>query len=154
MLMSGDHEAAVREVASSVATDQFAWSLRPADKLRRVRQLQQDGAVVAMVGDGVNDAPVLAQAQVSIAMGSGAALAAANSDVLLVSSRIANIAAAFRVALAMRWIIRQNLAWAIGYNLLALPAAALGFIAPWAAAVGMSASSLLVVAHALRLRRA
>ena len=153
MLLTGDHETAARRVADGLGIDDLAWDLRPGDKLERVRALQQQGAVVAMVGDGVNDAPVLAAAQVSIAMGGGTAVAAASADMILLSQKLPHLADGLAVARRTLAIIRQNLAWAVLYNLLAIPAAAAGYVTPWMAALGMSASSLLVVANALRLTR-
>ncbi len=151
MLLTGDHEMAARRVADSLGIDDLAWDLRPSDKLERVRALQKQGAVVAMVGDGVNDAPVLAAAQVSIAMGGGTAVAAASADMILLSQKLPHLADGLSVARRTLAVIRQNLAWAVIYNLLAIPAAAAGYVTPWMAALGMSASSLLVVANALRL---
>ncbi len=153
MLLTGDHEMAARRVADSLGIDDLAWDLRPSDKLERVRALQKQGAVVAMVGDGVNDAPVLAAAQVSIAMGGGTAVAAASADMILLSQKLPHLADGLTVARRTLAIIRQNLVWAVVYNLLAIPAAAAGYVTPWMAALGMSASSLLVVANALRLTR-
>jgi Cu2+-exporting ATPase len=153
MLLTGDHEQAARRVADSLGIENIAWDLRPSDKLERVTALQQQGAVVAMVGDGVNDAPVLAAAQVSIAMGGGTAVAAASADMILLSQKLPHLADGLSVARRTLAIIRQNLVWAVVYNLLAIPAAAAGYVTPWMAALGMSASSLLVVANALRLTR-
>jgi len=153
MLLTGDHEMAARRVADSLGIDDLAWDLRPSDKLERVTAMQQQGAVVAMVGDGVNDAPVLAAAQVSIAMGGGTAVAAASADMILLSQKLPHLADGLSVARRTLAIIRQNLVWAVVYNLLAIPAAAAGYVTPWMAALGMSASSLLVVANALRLTR-
>ena len=106
---------------------------------------------VGDVGNAI-DAPVLAGADVSIAMGSGSQLAAASADFILLSNRISTIYSGYRLCVATLSIIRQNLMWALVYNLLALPLAATGWIAPWMAAIGMSGSSLVVVANALRLR--
>jgi Cu2+-exporting ATPase len=140
-------------VAGKIGIDEVYGDLLPQDKLKHVSRLQKQGAVVAMVGDGINDAPVLAGAQVSIAMGGGTQLAAASADMLLLSDRLAGLSEGLHMARRMLWVIRQNLFWAIAYNLLALPAAAAGYIAPWMAALGMSASSLIVVGNALRLLR-
>lgn len=153
VLLSGDHLAVVRHVAGQVGIEEAFGDLLPQDKLDHVIALQKQGAVVAMVGDGINDAPVLAGAQVSIAMGGGTQLAAASADMLLLSDRLTTLAEGLRMAKRMLWVIRQNLFWAIAYNILALPAAAAGYIAPWMAALGMSASSLIVVGNALRLLR-
>lgn len=150
-LLSGDHLAPVSAVAAQLGIDCLYAGLNPDGKLQRLRQWQARGAVVAMVGDGINDAPVLAAAQVSIAMGSGTQLAAASADMVLLSDRLMVLAETLRTARKTLRIIRQNLVWAIVYNLLALPAAALGLVAPWMAALGMSMSSLLVVGNALRL---
>jgi Cu2+-exporting ATPase len=153
MLLTGDHEKAAHRVADALGIRELAWDLKPAEKLERIKALQQQGAVVAMIGDGVNDAPVLAAAQVSIAMGGGTAVAAASADMILLSQELMHLADGLAVARRTLGIIRQNLAWALAYNLLAIPAAAAGYVSPWMAALGMSASSLLVVGNALRLTR-
>jgi Cu2+-exporting ATPase len=127
--------------------------MSPDNKLEKVRDMQQRGAVVAMSGDGVNDAPVLAGADISIAMGSGTQLAAASADMILLSSHLEHLYSGYLIAIKTLNIIRQNLGWAIVYNLAAIPAAATGYVEPWLAALGMSASSLVVVLNALRLTR-
>lgn len=151
-LLSGDAPAVVGSVAQQLAIPQALGGQLPNDKLAYLHGLQKQGAVVAMVGDGVNDAPVLAGAQVSIAMGSGSQLAQASADMVLLSENLQQLPFAIRTARRMQIIIKQNFLWTIVYNLIAIPLAAAGMIAPWMAAIGMSASSLVVVLNALRLK--
>jgi Cu2+-exporting ATPase len=151
ILLTGDHELAARRIGATVGIDQLAYDLKPDAKLAYVKRLQADGAVVAMIGDGINDAAALAGAHVSIAMGGGAQLAAASADMILLSGRLTHLVAAVDKAVKTLRIIRQNFLRALVYNFVALPAAALGYVPPWLAAVGMSASSLMVVLNALRL---
>lgn len=153
LLFSGDSEAAVKQIASTLGIENYSARMKPEDKLSAIKTLQESGAIVAMIGDGVNDAPVLAAAQVSIAMGSGTQLAQASADMVLLSEQLLHLPRAFEMAEATLRIIRQNLGWAILYNIIALPLAASGMIAPWMAAIGMSASSLIVVLNALRLKK-
>ncbi|RLA20294.1 MAG: cadmium-translocating P-type ATPase [Gammaproteobacteria bacterium] len=152
-LLSGDHNETVREIAISLGIDDYYGEMKPEDKLKKLRQFQQQGETVTMVGDGVNDAPVLAAANVSIAMTEGARLAQSSADLIMLSDHLMPIAEAKNLSQKLLSVIRQNLFWAIGYNLIALPAAALGFVPPWLAALGMSASSLVVVANSLRLSK-
>lgn len=151
-ILSGDSAGAVERVARHLKIERAQHGLRPDDKLARVRELQAAGHNVAMVGDGVNDAPVLAGANVSIAMGQGAQLAHATADMVVLSERLSALAAGVRKARDTRHIIKQNLSWAILYNISAVPLAAAGLVAPWMAAIGMSFSSLVVVFNALRLK--
>jgi len=127
--------------------------LTPADKLTHLQRLQADGRRVLMLGDGVNDVPVLAAADISVAMGSATDLAKTSADAVLLSNRLDSLVQAFDVARRSRRIIVENLAWATLYNGLILPFAAIGWVTPLWAAIGMSASSLLVVLNALRLTR-
>ncbi|MDR0673574.1 MAG: heavy metal translocating P-type ATPase [Zoogloeaceae bacterium] len=153
LLMSGDAAPVVARVAAELGVDVAEGEMSPQDKRDAVSRLQAAGAVVAMVGDGVNDAPVLAQAQVSIAMGSGAQLARAQADLVLLSENPGRLASGFQKSRFTLAVIRQNLAWAFLYNLLALPLAITGHVTPWAAGIGMSASSLFVVLNALRIQK-
>mgnify|MGYP001025988364 FL=1 len=150
-LLSGDGEAAVAATARQLGIEIWQASALPEDKLAYVKALQAEGRIVGMVGDGINDAPVLAAAQVSIAMGEGAEVAQAAADMVMLGQRLAILADGVALARQTYRIIRQNLGWALGYNLIAIPAAALGHVTPWIAGIGMSASSLLVVLNALRL---
>lgn len=152
-LLSGDHEHPVAELARELGIETWRARARPQDKLAHIQALQAAGATVAMVGDGVNDAPVLAGAPVSLAMGSGTQLAHATADMVLLSEQLPHLVEAVIMARRTLAIIRQNLVWALVYNLTALPLAMVGWVAPWMAAIGMSSSSLLVVLNALRLRK-
>ncbi len=153
-LSSGDSHAAVDRIAASLGIADTRARQAPEDKLAFVRALQARGHRVAMVGDGINDAPVLAGADVSIAVGDGAALAQRAADLVLASTALTRIPDAIALARRTRRIIRENFAWAIGYNVLALPLAMAGMVTPWIAALGMSLSSLVVTLNALRLARA
>ncbi len=153
VLLSGDSASAAQQLAAETGIEDVRAGMSPADKLQQVQALQQQGAVVAMVGDGINDAPVLAAANVSIVMRDAAHISQASADMVLLSNNLEALPRGMRLAGKTLRVIRQNLSWAAGYNLVALPAAALGFVAPWMAAIGMSSSSLLVVLNALRLTR-
>ena len=127
--------------------------MTPEDKHRGLLALQKGDAVIAMVGDGVNDAPVLAQAQVSVAMGGGTDLARNQADIVLLSGHLASLAEGVTLSRRALTIIRQNLWWSFAYNFSAVPLAMFGLVTPWMAGIGMSASSLFVVLNALRLQR-
>jgi P-type Cu2+ transporter len=148
---SGDQEEIVCDVAWQLGIRDARGRLRPEQKLALVQQRQGDGARVLMVGDGINDGPVLAAASVSCAMAQGSAIAQCAADLLLLNESLGTLAEGIRTARRMRLVIRQNLGWALAYNLTAVPLAVLGLIPPWVAAIGMSLSSLLVVLNAARL---
>ena len=152
-LLSGDGRNAVAHVAETLHMDAFAAETAPEDKLAYVQALQQQGRRVLMVGDGINDAPVLAQADVSAAVGSGADVARDGADVVLLNEDMAVTGLLLQQARRTRRVIRQNLLWAMAYNAVAVPLAAAGMVTPWVAALGMSLSSLLVLTNALRLLR-
>jgi Cu2+-exporting ATPase len=149
-LLSGDEPAAVGALARRLGIESWAGGAAPQDKLDYVTRLQGEGRVVAMVGDGLNDAPVLASADASIAMGAGADAAQLQADVVLTADRLGALRDLLAVSRRAMRLVRQNLGWALAYNAVALPAAAFGFIGPWEAAIGMSASSFIVVLNALR----
>jgi Cu2+-exporting ATPase len=153
VLLSGDADDAAQDVAMQLGIGHALGQQLPEDKLRVVRGLQAGGAVVAMVGDGINDAAVLSGADVSFAMGQGAQLAQLHADCVLLGEGLHPLAAALDTADATLRVIRANLGWAMLYNLAAIPAAACGLLNPWLSGAGMAASSALVVLNALRLRR-
>jgi Cu2+-exporting ATPase len=153
ILLSGDAPSIVRRMADMLGINDAHGGMLPQQKLEFVQQLQSKGARVLMVGDGVNDAAVLRAADVSFAMGSGAALAQSHADAVLLSASLSSLIDAAEAATACMKVIRQNLAWATLYNLVAIPAAAFGLLVPWMAGLGMSLSSAGVVLNALRLER-
>jgi Cu+-exporting ATPase len=159
LMLTGDSAAAAKPIAEQAGIVEFEAGLDPAGKLARIRALQASGLRVAMVGDGINDAAALAQADAGIAMGSGADLAQEAGDVLLLRAQPSAIPAAIELARQTLRVMRQNLAWAVGYNLLGIPLAA-GLLyptfhillTPWLAAAAMALSSVCVLANSLRLR--
>jgi Cu2+-exporting ATPase len=152
-ILSGDAPRTVAAVAAELGIAEHRGGMTPEDKHAFLRGLQTGGATVAMVGDGVNDAPVLAQAHVSVAMGGGTDLARGQSDVVLLSDDLGHLATGVAIARRTLRIMRQNLLWAFAYNVTAIPLAMSGLVTPWMAGIGMSASSLFVVLNALRLQR-
>lgn len=150
-LLSGDGRGAVAALARHCSIANFTARCSPERKLAHVRALQSRGLRVAMVGDGVNDVPVLGAADVSVAIGRGAALAVASAGLVLIGDQLRSLPAAIVIARRAMRVARQNLWWAAAYNLCALPLAAIGLVPPWLAALGMSVSSLAVVLNATRL---
>lgn len=153
VLLTGDHESAARHVAAALGIDEVVAGVRPEDKLAHVRRLQDAGEQVAMVGDGVNDAAALVQADLGIAMGTGTDAAIEAGDLTLVSGDPRLVATALRLSRRTLTTIRQNLFWAFAYNSVGIPVAALGLLDPMLAGAAMAASSVCVVVNSLRLRR-
>ncbi|XXQ68552.1 heavy metal translocating P-type ATPase [Neisseriaceae bacterium B1] len=152
-ILSGDNEAAVSQLAAQLNIAHFRAAATPEDKLAYVQALQADGKRVLMLGDGINDAPVLAAANVSVAVAGSADVARDGADVVLLHDDLGALPKMLAQAAKTQQIIRQNLWWATGYNFVVVPLAVLGYVTPWIAAIGMSASSLIVVGNALRLRK-
>ena len=152
-IVSGDDATTVERVAASSGIERHAARLAPEDKLRRLKELQDSGAVVVAIGDGINDAPLLKGADVAIAMGRGSALAQTSADLILMRDSLEDLPHTVRLARRTQRVIRQNLTWAVTYNIAALPLAAFGLVPPWLAAIGMSLSSVVVVLNSTRLAR-
>jgi P-type Cu2+ transporter len=152
-LLTGDSSSQGPLLGRALGIDTVNSGQTPQQKLARVQQLQEIGAVVAMIGDGLNDAPVLGAADASFAVAGATDLARSQADFVIVGGDLHQIIETLQKARQCRRIVRQNFTWALVYNLCAIPMAAMGFVPPWAAAIGMSVSSLLVVANSMRLNR-
>ena len=153
ILLSGDRSGHVQHVAGQLGIDQAIGEASPEEKLDVLEELRSNGHQVMMVGDGLNDLPSMAGAGISVAMGTAADLTQLKADAVLLNGQLYQLVEALKTSQQTRRIIRQNMVWAFAYNLCALPLAAAGLVSPWLAAIGMSASSLIVVLNALRLSR-
>ena len=152
-LLSGDKPAAVQRVAKRLGLAEVVAGASPEQKLAQVVQWQQAGARLVMVGDGLNDGPVLARADSSFALGHGAPLTQAQSDFVVQSGRLSDVVQALVLARRTMAVVRQNLVWAAVYNLVAVPLALVGWMPPWLAGLGMAVSSFWVIGNAMRLAR-
>ncbi|MFT7259453.1 MAG: Cu2+-exporting ATPase [Glaciecola sp.] len=152
-ILSGDSDKNVRDVALKLGIDKTYSQCTPLQKLKTIKTLQQQGKKVLMLGDGINDAPVLAAADVSVAVGNASDLAKNAADVILLNAQLNSLVVVLSMAKKARRKIKQNMVWAIGYNVLVLPLAMAGFLTPWMAALGMSISSIIVVYNSTRLLR-
>jgi Cu+-exporting ATPase len=153
VLLTGDRESTAQAIAKQAGIARVVAGVLPAGKVDEIRRLQQQGRVVAMAGDGINDAPALAQADVGFAMGSGTEIAMEAGDVTLLKSGLGGVARAIALSRATWSVMLQNLGWALAYNVLAIPAAAFGFLSPVIASAAMAMSSVSVVLNSLRLAR-
>ena len=152
VILSGDHQKSVTHLAHKIGIQQALGGMKPDEKLAWMLKQQANGECVIMVGDGINDAPVMSASDAAISFSSATELARQSSDFVILSKDFGNLPCVFELARSTGRIIKQNLAWAASYNFLAVPAAAMGIVPPWVAAIGMSFSSLLVISNAMRLR--
>ena len=154
ILMSGDHRSIVDLVADNLDIDKHHAELKPEDKLNNIAKLQDQGYQVCMIGDGINDAPAFAQADVAIAMTDASDITKLNADILLLNNKIESLKTMLKIVTKTNRTIQMNFTWALAYNIIALPFAIAGFITPWMAALGMSLSSLIVVINASKITTA
>ena len=152
-MLTGDHATTAEAIATEAGIDTVIAGVLPEEKASHIKALQQDGSKVAMVGDGINDAPALAEATIGIAIGTGTEVAIEAADVTILRGELLLIPKAIQLSHATIKNIRQNLFWAFAYNSAGIPIAALGLLAPWIAGAAMAFSSVSVVLNALRLKR-
>src|SRR5581483_1718154 len=153
VMLTGDNEKTANAVAKSVEIDKVIANVLPGEKAGVIKQLQSEGKVVAMVGDGINDAPALAQADIGIAIGSGSDIYKETGGIILIKDDVRDVARAIRLARATMKKIRQNLFWALIYNTAGIPVAAIGLLSPIIAAAAMALSSISVIANSSLLKR-
>ena len=153
-MISGDKGETARHIATECGIENILFEVKPEEKARQIKRLREEGCCVAMVGDGVNDAPAMAEADLAIAMGTGTDVAIECADAVLPGGRIGRVPQALRLAQAARRTVRQNLAWALFYNAICIPVAACGFVNPSIAAAAMTLSSNGILLHSLRLNKA
>ena len=150
-MITGDKSDSVQKVAKALGINNLQAGCSPKQKAQFIQKVQQEGRKVMMFGDGINDAPVFAASDVSVAMGSGADITKQSADIIIVRDKLTSINTLFEYAHRTQAIIKQNLLWALVYNVTILPIAMLGYVPPYIAVIGMSASSIIVVSNSLRL---